>query len=170
MGRRGAGCGATRLDGAGRVERDSAPRLPRRALGRALPGLPPGRDRGICRASRAPLRGRRHLERAALFLTRLVPGPAPHGPAPCPRRDVAHGAAQLDRRARRHRRASLGPAGLLAQHDRDAAGIAPRYTPGGTRSADPLVVAVGRLVPVKRYEVLFGALAEARREIPTLRA
>jgi glycosyltransferase involved in cell wall biosynthesis len=49
-------------------------------------------------------------------------------------------------------------------------GIEPRYRPGGTRSSDPLVVAVGRLVPVKRYEVLFAALADARREVPTLRA
>ena len=49
-------------------------------------------------------------------------------------------------------------------------GIDVRYTPGGQRSDVPLVVAVGRLVPVKRYEVLFAALAEARRQIPTLRA
>jgi glycosyltransferase involved in cell wall biosynthesis len=49
-------------------------------------------------------------------------------------------------------------------------GIDARYTPGGTRSGVPLVVAVGRLVPVKRYEVLFAALAEAHRQIPTLRA
>ena len=33
-------------------------------------------------------------------------------------------------------------------------GIDPRYTPGGRRSATPLVVAVGRLVPVKRFDVL----------------
>ena len=49
-------------------------------------------------------------------------------------------------------------------------GVEPRYTQGGRRSADPLVVAVGRLVPVKRYEVLFAALSEARASVPTLRA
>jgi glycosyltransferase involved in cell wall biosynthesis len=49
-------------------------------------------------------------------------------------------------------------------------GVEPRYAPGGRRSTEPLVVAVGRLVPVKRYEVLFAALAEARAAVPTLRA
>jgi glycosyltransferase involved in cell wall biosynthesis len=49
-------------------------------------------------------------------------------------------------------------------------GIDPRYTPAGPRSADPLVVAVGRLVPVKRYDVLLGALAEAKKAVPALRA
>ncbi len=49
-------------------------------------------------------------------------------------------------------------------------GIDERYSPGGTRSEVPLVVAVGRLVPVKRYDVLLRALAEAHRQIPTLRA
>jgi glycosyltransferase involved in cell wall biosynthesis len=49
-------------------------------------------------------------------------------------------------------------------------GIDARYTPGGCRSDVPLVVAVGRLVPVKRYEVLFAALAEAHRRIPSMRA
>lgn len=49
-------------------------------------------------------------------------------------------------------------------------GIDPMYSPGGARSEDPLVVAVGRLVPVKRYDVLFAALADARRTVPALRA
>jgi glycosyltransferase involved in cell wall biosynthesis len=49
-------------------------------------------------------------------------------------------------------------------------GLDPRYRPGGRRSADPLVVAVGRLVPVKRYELLFAELAAARRAVPALRA
>jgi len=49
-------------------------------------------------------------------------------------------------------------------------GIDPRFSPGGARSDTPLVVAVGRLVPVKRYELLFEALVEARREVPDLRA
>ena len=49
-------------------------------------------------------------------------------------------------------------------------GIDPAFSPGGERSADPLVVAVGRLVPVKRFDVLLRALAELRRRVPTLRA
>ena len=48
-------------------------------------------------------------------------------------------------------------------------GIDTRFCPGGERSAIPLVVAVGRLVPVKRYDLLFRAMAEARRRVPGLR-
>lgn len=49
-------------------------------------------------------------------------------------------------------------------------GVEPRFAPGGTRSPRPLVVAVGRLVPVKRFELLVDALAQARREVPDLEA
>ena len=44
-------------------------------------------------------------------------------------------------------------------------GIDPRFSPGGEKSPTPLVVAVGRLVPVKRFELLIAALvaAEGRR-------
>jgi glycosyltransferase involved in cell wall biosynthesis len=48
-------------------------------------------------------------------------------------------------------------------------GVDPRYTPGGRRSTEPLVVAVGRLVPVKRYDLLFRALLEAKASVPMLR-
>jgi glycosyltransferase involved in cell wall biosynthesis len=49
-------------------------------------------------------------------------------------------------------------------------GIDARYSPGGTRSATPLVVAVGRLVPVKRFDLLLRALVEAKATRPDLRA
>ena len=49
-------------------------------------------------------------------------------------------------------------------------GIASGFTPGGRRSTHPLVVAVGRLVPVKRFELLIDALATLRRAHPTLEA
>jgi glycosyltransferase involved in cell wall biosynthesis len=42
-------------------------------------------------------------------------------------------------------------------------------TAGGDRSPDPLVVAVGRLVPVKRFDLLIRAAAVARGKIPALR-
>jgi len=49
-------------------------------------------------------------------------------------------------------------------------GIEPRFSPGGTRAPHPLVVAVGRLVPVKRFELLFEALALVRARHPDLEA
>jgi glycosyltransferase involved in cell wall biosynthesis len=49
-------------------------------------------------------------------------------------------------------------------------GVDARYSPGGTRSADPLVVAVGRLVPVKRFDALMRSLASVREHTPNLRA
>ena len=49
-------------------------------------------------------------------------------------------------------------------------GIDPRFTPGGVRSDRPLVVAVGRLVPVKRFEVLIPILVELKRRVPDLEA
>jgi glycosyltransferase involved in cell wall biosynthesis len=47
-------------------------------------------------------------------------------------------------------------------------GIDARFRPGGRRAVEPLVVAVGRLVPVKRYERLIRAAHEARRSVPDL--
>ena len=49
-------------------------------------------------------------------------------------------------------------------------GVDARYSPGGQRSAAPLVVAVGRLVRVKRFDALLRALAEVKRGQPELRA
>jgi glycosyltransferase involved in cell wall biosynthesis len=48
-------------------------------------------------------------------------------------------------------------------------GVDPRFTPGGVRSPAPLVVAVGRLVPVKRFDLLMDVLAQVRRTVPDLR-
>jgi glycosyltransferase involved in cell wall biosynthesis len=49
-------------------------------------------------------------------------------------------------------------------------GVDPCFSPGGGRNPLPLVVAVGRLVPVKRFDLLIGALVRARRSHPGLRA
>ncbi len=48
-------------------------------------------------------------------------------------------------------------------------GVDERFTPGGAKSPVPLVVAVGRLVPVKRLELLIDAVARARLVVPGLR-
>jgi glycosyltransferase involved in cell wall biosynthesis len=50
-------------------------------------------------------------------------------------------------------------------------GLDPRFAPGDAarRSEAPLVVAVGRLVPVKRFELLIRSAAAARRQVPNLR-
>jgi glycosyltransferase involved in cell wall biosynthesis len=49
-------------------------------------------------------------------------------------------------------------------------GIERRFSPGPGRSPRPLVVAVGRLVPVKRFDLLMAALARAKRRVPDLEA
>jgi glycosyltransferase involved in cell wall biosynthesis len=49
-------------------------------------------------------------------------------------------------------------------------GISPRFSPGGERSLHPLVVAVGRLVPVKRVDLLVDALVKLREDVPNLEA
>jgi glycosyltransferase involved in cell wall biosynthesis len=49
-------------------------------------------------------------------------------------------------------------------------GVDPRFSPGGQRSVSPLVVAVGRLVPVKRFDVLIRSLAELHERMPALQA
>jgi glycosyltransferase involved in cell wall biosynthesis len=49
-------------------------------------------------------------------------------------------------------------------------GVDERYSPGGQRAATPLVVAVGRLVPVKRFDLLLRALAKVKVDHPTLEA
>lgn len=49
-------------------------------------------------------------------------------------------------------------------------GIDERFEPGGRRSRTPLVLAVGRLVPVKRLDLLIDALVDARRFVPNLEA
>jgi glycosyltransferase involved in cell wall biosynthesis len=47
-------------------------------------------------------------------------------------------------------------------------GIDPSFTPGGTKSPTPLILGVGRLVPVKRFDRLIRAVVEARRSAPDL--
>ena len=49
-------------------------------------------------------------------------------------------------------------------------GVEPRFTPGGERSPVPLVVAVGRLVPVKQFHLLIEALVRLKEALPDLRA
>jgi glycosyltransferase involved in cell wall biosynthesis len=45
-------------------------------------------------------------------------------------------------------------------------GVDPSFVPGTAKHETPLVLAVGRLVPVKRYELLLHAVARAREQIP----
>ena len=49
-------------------------------------------------------------------------------------------------------------------------GVDRRFTPGLGRSPVPMALAVGRLVPVKRFPELVRVLAEVRRRMPQLRA
>ena len=47
-------------------------------------------------------------------------------------------------------------------------GISACYSPGGQRADRPLVVAVGRLVPVKNFSRLIGVLARVHEKVPDL--
>jgi glycosyltransferase involved in cell wall biosynthesis len=49
-------------------------------------------------------------------------------------------------------------------------GVDPRFRPGGSRSPRPLVVAVGRLVAVKRFDMLIDVLVKLRARHPDLDA
>lgn len=47
-------------------------------------------------------------------------------------------------------------------------GTDPRFSPGGTKTPHPSIIAVARLAPVKRFELLLDSTAEARRSVPEL--
>ncbi len=49
-------------------------------------------------------------------------------------------------------------------------GIDPRFSPGGAKAEKPLVVAVGRLVPVKRFELLVEVLVALHARHPEMEA
>ena len=49
-------------------------------------------------------------------------------------------------------------------------GVDPRFAPGGEKSATPLVVTAGRLVPVKRFEELIEVLIRVKAQQPGLEA
>jgi glycosyltransferase involved in cell wall biosynthesis len=48
-------------------------------------------------------------------------------------------------------------------------GVGEQFSPGGTRDAQPLVVAVGRFAPVKRFDELIRAALVAKQRVPGLR-
>lgn len=43
-----------------------------------------------------------------------------------------------------------------------------RFSPGGSKTDHPSIIAVARLAPVKRFDMLLDSAAEARRQIPDL--
>jgi len=47
-------------------------------------------------------------------------------------------------------------------------GTDPRFSPGGDRTAQPSIVAVARLAPVKRFGLLLDEVAKARSQVPEL--
>ena len=47
-------------------------------------------------------------------------------------------------------------------------GVDSFFSTGGTKTTDPSIVAVGRLAPVKRFDLVIDAAVEARRRVPNL--
>ena len=160
-----------------------------------LPRVPAGRvqrDDGLARRARRP---GRDLERHAVLLAavgahrRTSPGCTTCTPRcgemTLPPRLAAFGnfveskrrAADLPPHADRHAvgvvEARAGRRPRLQGRPRHAScrpGIDPRFTPGGEKSPTPLVVAVGRLVPVKRFDLLIDALVALKAAHPALEA
>jgi glycosyltransferase involved in cell wall biosynthesis len=52
----------------------------------------------------------------------------------------------------------------------DPPGVDPQFSPGGSLSPTPLVVTVGRLVPVKRFDQFIAAMVELKSSHPDLEA
>ncbi len=112
-----------------------------------------------------------HHVHAAMWRMVLTP-PGPH------RRDhrAARGIPRCTATAgssppRRRRREILDMLGLdPARVTVVPPGVDARYVPGGEKAPVPTVLAVGRLVPVKRLELLVDALARTRQAVPGLRA
>ncbi len=48
-------------------------------------------------------------------------------------------------------------------------GVEPFFQPGGVRSVEPLVIGVGRLAPVKRFDQLVAAAIVAHERVPNMR-
>ena len=178
---------------AGQPAGELARRLPGDPQGRPLPGVPPGRvqrDDGLARRARRP---GRDLERHAVLLAAVGPRPHVIVAAPRARPDVGDDAAAA-RSPGSATRSSLRvapplyrrtPIVTLSESSKtelvDELGFpADRVTscrPASTRvlaraartSPTPLVVAVGRLVPVKRFDVLIDALRRgSSRVVPDL--
>ncbi len=65
------------------------------------------------------------------------------------------------------RRELIDQLGFLPQRVRAVPpGIDPRYTPGRKKSETPLVLAVGRLMPVKRLDEMIRAVDSVRQRVP----
>ena len=47
-------------------------------------------------------------------------------------------------------------------------GTDPKFSPGGSKTVNPSILAVGRLAPVKRFELLIDSAVTARRAVPGL--
>jgi len=47
-------------------------------------------------------------------------------------------------------------------------GVDPFFSPGGPKTVHPSLLGVGRLAPVKRFDVVIAAAVEARRQLPAL--
>ena len=175
----------------GPPDHGTARRLRGGPQGRPLHGVPPQPPLSeVPQRQRPPRRAGRDLERHAVLLAAvghrarrssfmhhvhaemwrmvLPPNLAGHGRHP----RAAHRAADLPAEPDHHpvgvvqgRRCSSS-ASTPERVEVVPPGVDPRFSPGRSAPPTPTVVAVGRLVPVKRYDLLIRAVVEARRRVP----